>query len=99
MKVKKRIFMITPLKLLLVVGTHWQVEVCLSGPEIAQYFSEFCPAALVAIQKFLEMRYCLESVLKRISSYFGHAPSLATVSTQMLLAPTKEFLELASELT
>ena len=55
--------------------THWQVGVGVGGrqwPRVnqqelqLQYFSEFCQAALVAIQKFLEMRCCLRKCFEKI---------------------------------
>ena len=68
LEVKERLVMTTPLWLLLVFRTHWQVKVEVSDrqlPELMlaqkwlQYFSKFYWAALAAMQIFLEMRYCL----------------------------------------
>ena len=59
MKVKERLALTMPLRLLLLLKTHWQVEVEASGrqlPELIsaqkllQYFSEFCWTVLVANQ-------------------------------------------------
>ena len=53
------------------------------GPKIAAILLRILSgAALVAKQKFLEMRFCLRKCFERISSYFVHTPSLANVCTR-----------------
>ena len=73
-KVKERLVMITPLRLLLVLRIHLQVKAkvgdrqlpeLILAQKLLQYFSVFYWAALVAIQKFLDMRYCLRKCFEK----------------------------------